>query len=354
MIGLLIIVYTVVFWYFMSIMFIFPSFLLGNIQCFKKIGKELQYYFFGITMQSTSFFYHNILKIPMYVYGDTISKKGTNLFIMNHRSSLDFLFFISLLTQCTDPEKTKIVLKSILKYVPGIGWITYANDFPLLNRSFTKDINYLKNIGTHEDEQNLLIFPEGTRYTIEKRESSNMFSKQQGYPIFNNVLLPKSKGTYEIFKSLINNNSLNKIYDLTIKFEGIERRKAYTVFDLIFKNNVKAIHIHINEISPYSIPTEENNFRKWLHKIFVNKDILLDLDLKNWDLMYKKKKFTKKSNFIWFNLLLIIVVCFIYLFIKSSYYRWINLILLIIGTIIVFKNDKYKIKKKYKINIKKE
>ena len=60
----------------MSVMFIFPSFLLGNFNCFKNIAKGLQYYFFGITMQSTSFFYHNILRIPMYVYGDKISKKG--------------------------------------------------------------------------------------------------------------------------------------------------------------------------------------------------------------------------------------------------------------------------------------
>ncbi len=348
--GLLIIVYTIIFWYFMSIMFIFPCFLLGNIKCFKKIAKGLQYYFFGITMQSSSFFYHNILGIPMYIYGDDISQeKGTNLFIMNHRSSLDFLFFISLLTQCADPEKTKIVLKSILKYVPGMGWTTYVNDFPLLNRSFTKDINYLQNIGKNKDDQNLLIFPEGTRYTPKKRDSSNLFSKNKNYPTFNNVLLPKSKGTFEIFKSLIKNNSLNKVYDLTIKFEGIEKGKAYTVSDLICKDNIKSIHVHVNKISPYSIPIEENNFRKWLHKIFINKDVLLDLDLKNWSRVYKRKKISKKSNFIWFNLLLILVICFIYLFVKSDSYRWFNLVLLIIGTIVVFKNNKYNINSKYKI-----
>ena len=257
---------------------------------------------------------------------------------MNHRSSLDFLHIISLLTHTTDPEKIKYVMKSELKYFPSLGWITFINDYPLLERKYEKDKNCLNNIGKMKDNINILIFPEGTRFSKKKLEESNKFSKMNNYTQFFNVLLPKSKGLYHIFTSIMTNNKLNNIYDLTIKYEGINIKDAHTAFDVILKDDIKSIHVLSRKINKLELSYNQEIFKLWLHKLFLEKDIILESNIESWKKLYPYKKLNKKINYIWLLIVIIYTLCCLILLFKSKSFKYYNLIIIILGTIIVYKN----------------
>ena len=152
--GLLMIVYTVVTWYLSTSVFIVPLYLLSSIKPLKKTCNDLSRYIMGLSMNNASFFYRRILNLPLHLYGDKIDSNDSSLFLMNHRSSIDFLFFISLISEHNNSEKIKIVMKSILRFFPGLGWTCYINDFPFLRRNYASDKNYLNNLGKKLKDSN--------------------------------------------------------------------------------------------------------------------------------------------------------------------------------------------------------
>lgn len=346
--GLLILVYTVISWYLTTATTIVPLYLLSNIKPLRGICLSLTKYIMGLSMDNTSYFYRKILNLPIHFYGDPINNKESILFFMNHRSSIDYLFFISLISELGDSSKIKIVMKSILKFFPGLGPTCYINDFPFLKRDYSTDQIYLKNLGTQLRDSNLLIFPEGTRYSHDKLEKSNQYSRKYGYPEYKNLLLPKTKGSYLIFKSMIENKTVDSVYDLTINFEGIDKGKKHDAFSLIFKNDIKSIHIHARRISINDIPLDENLFRRWMHQLYLGKDILLDTPVERWKYVYPHMIINKKKNKIIFFLTLFLCIGLIYILYKNKYFRYYHLIILILGILIVSKNSKYRFLKKPK------
>ena len=340
--GLLIIVYTIISWYLSTVTFIIPLYLLSGIKPLRKTCLGLSKFIVGLNMSNSSYFYRRILNLPIYFYGDAISKNDTGLFFMNHRSSVDHLFFISLLSEIADPSKIKIVMKSMLRFFPGLGHVCYINDFPFLKRDYSTDQIYLKNVGKTLKDSNVLIFPEGTRFTNKKLIDSNLYSQKNGYPQYKNVLLPKTKGSYLIMKSMLENKTLDYVYDLTIDFEGIEKGKQYDVGTFIFKNNAKAIHIHCRKIHVSNIPLEENQFRRWMHNLYLSKDFLLNTPSNRWKNVYKPLKVNRKENKVIFYLILILTICLFYLLFQEKKFRYYHLAIFIIGTIIVSYNSKYK------------
>jgi len=340
--GLLILVYTVISWYLTTATFIIPLYLLSNIKPLKNICKNLSKYIMGLSMANTSYYYRKVLNIPIYFYGDSINKNDSSLFFMNHRSSIDYLFFTSLISELGDPSKIKIVMKSILRFAPGLGPVCYINDFPFLKRDYASDQKYLKNLGKKLVDSNVLIFPEGTRYSEEKLLESNNYSKKKNYPEYKHVLLPKTKGSFLIYKTMLENKSIDFIYDLTIDFEGVKKGKKHDAYSLIFKNDIKSVHIHCRKIPINEIPTDENDFRIWMHDLYKSKDMLLNTPVLRWKNVYNKQYINKKKNKIIFYLLLLLCVGFIYMLVIKKSFRYYHLILIIFGTIIVIKNSKYK------------
>jgi len=347
--GLLILVYTVISWYLTTATTIVPLYLLSNIKPLRKVCLNLCKYIMGLTMNNASYFYRKVLNLPIYFYGDPINDQESILFFMNHRSSIDYLFFISLISELGDSSKIKIVMKSILRYFPGLGTTCYINNFPFLKRDYSTDENYLKNLGTQLNDSNLLIFPEGTRYSQEKLEKSNEYSRKNCYPEYRNLLLPKTKGSYLIFKSMMENKTVDSVYDLTINFEGIDKGKKHDALSLIFKNDIKSIHIHARRIPVSQIPLDETMFRQWMHQLYLGKDILLETPVERWKYVYPHMIINKKKNKIIFFLTLFACIGLIYTLWKSKSFRYYHLIILILGIGIVTKNSKYRTLKKPKL-----
>lgn len=155
-----------------------------------------------------------------------------DIIVCNHVSTIDFLIAIAYL------QKFKIgsynfVLKNDLVYAPGCGLIIYASPDIKLNRNWEKDKkNFGKKIDRiktepNGDKQIILIFPEGTRLNNKKLEEARQFSITNNLPIFNNLLVPKTKGLWYLINYLKHTNKLGRLWDLTLAIPKFLGKSAY-------------------------------------------------------------------------------------------------------------------------------
>jgi 1-acyl-sn-glycerol-3-phosphate acyltransferase len=151
-------------------------------------------------------------------------------------------------------------LKKQIAYVPGIGWWCTYMKFPLLNRN--KDD--LKILETDNTPFPVIIYPEGTRFNVDKYSENYKYAKQNDYPISNYAMLPKSRGSFAI--------SMNKktIYQMTLVYMDEHQR--------IMKGEINTfparVYVHVKRHE--NIPTNETEYKTWLHTQFANIDSIYD------------------------------------------------------------------------------
>ncbi len=159
--------------------------------------------------------------------------------------------------------------------------------------------------------------PEGTRYTPEKFQESQTYSKQNNLPVFENLLYPKMKGLYIVSNILNKNGNLGKILDFTIQVEHLKNQKAY--IDVLL---TKKFGTSFGIVNTYDIPnTVVDNydiFKKWfVSTIWQKKDLLLE-NIQNTEEHNYKELIPKIKNYQYF----IIIVCitlFFYLSTRMNY-----------------------------------
>jgi 1-acyl-sn-glycerol-3-phosphate acyltransferase len=162
---------------------------------------------------------------------EQLIKQNPNLIdiiICNHISAIDFLIVMAYL-QKFKIQNFNFVLKNEIIYIPGFGLIMYTNSDIKLNRKWDKDkdnlrkqINKIK-VESNKDKQIILIFPEGTRLNKNKLNKAQKFSVDNNLPVFNNLLVPKTKGLWYLINYLKTSNKLGRVWDLTLvvpKFLG--------------------------------------------------------------------------------------------------------------------------------------
>ncbi|KAB7496095.1 hypothetical protein Anas_06543 [Armadillidium nasatum] len=93
-----------------------------------------------------------IFGVKFYISGDIIKASESSIILLNHRTRLDWLFFFGALAHRTIPpaHNCKIVLKSTIKEIPGIGWGMQINHYVFLRRNWNidKDVrNNIRNVG---------------------------------------------------------------------------------------------------------------------------------------------------------------------------------------------------------------
>lgn len=94
-----------------------------------------------------------------------------------------------------------------------------------------------------------MLYPEGTRFTVEKQESSNEIARTKGMRELKHCLIPRSKGFVEIIKCL--RPQIDAIYDMTVGFpdsvnptvEGVDTNQAPLTMYNILNARVKEGHV---------------------------------------------------------------------------------------------------------------
>lgn len=144
---------------------------------------------------------------------ETLRPHESPMIIANHRSWFDIFALQTLI--CRQGPMLKFLIKTELLWVPVLGWVCVALNFPRLQRkgdlrTRTRDLGIVQKASLQlgASPGALLLFPEGTRYTEEKR-------LQNGSP-YKSLLRPKPGGFSTIFQSLPDSTT---IIDFSIGYE---------------------------------------------------------------------------------------------------------------------------------------
>jgi len=256
-----------------------------------------------------------------------------DIVICNHITTIDFLIVVSYL-KYLGITSTNILLNYKVKNLLGIGLVAYANTDIKVFRNWELDQNnMLKQIekfnnNVSSKKEVLIIFPEGTRYTKDKFDIAQNFSKSKGIPVYDNLLVPKARGLWFLINNFKKANKLGRVWDITLTVPSILGRSGY-IQDLIGKP-VGPVYGTIRELNLDINYEDLDIFKSWLFKNWKNKDYFMQY-YKNF--IYKKLQF---DNTKYKHLAIIALVCLIFsLLLGSKYGRYYLIISLLISYIMI-------------------
>jgi len=171
----------------------------------------------------------------------------------------------------------KTVIKQVVQYVPGFGWVMWILYWPFIKRDWASDAPKLDALfATYSRLKiplQLWLFSEGTRQTPQKLAESQAYAKQQGYPHFDHVMLPRPKGFIAAVNSLRAN--VTHVYDVTLAYEGWDSIGPGILEMVTRSARRRVFHIHVRRIPIGDLPIKEDELKKWLMKCFEGKEAVL-------------------------------------------------------------------------------
>ncbi|KIH53789.1 Acyltransferase [Ancylostoma duodenale] len=179
-------------------------------------------------MRLCLFVFENLSGVQLKLYGDVEQlrqKPESALVLANHQSDVDWAVIV-MLAQRQGAEGNdagfRVMVKHVIHYVPLFGWYIFQHGYiyvrrfgEFLSAPVLKQLAWLDTI---DEKFWLLVFPEGTRYSLKRKENilvSQEFCRRKGIPEFKNVLSPRAGGA---FMALENLESLDAVYDVTIAY----------------------------------------------------------------------------------------------------------------------------------------
>jgi lysocardiolipin and lysophospholipid acyltransferase len=196
-----------------------------------------------------------------------------NIFVCNHVASIDMFIVLGFLKYC-DIGKWIAFTKKDLIYFPGFGLSCKFGKHIKLVRNWDEDKDNLIKQFEKIDEGNIIIFPEGTRFEPKKFQEGQNFSKENGLPIYDNLLVPRTKGLFMLYKYLKENNKLGDIFDISIIIQNFLGKKAH-MSELLSKSMGNTFLI----TRKLSIPelSDMFDFKIWFLKEWKEKDKLINM-----------------------------------------------------------------------------
>jgi 1-acyl-sn-glycerol-3-phosphate acyltransferase len=217
---------------------------------------------------------------------------GPKLVMGNHLSFTDSFLIYSVGYAAGEEAHIRAFAKKSLSYSPVVGWCWSMLNFIFLSRSFEKDKKNIQRQMKKLAERSskyystgnywLTIFPEGTRCRPDKLKDAQEFSKSRGLPVFQHLLVPRTKGLLATMghDCAILRETADAVLDLTFGYP--DRRSGGnkvrpSVNDLLFGLGRRwEVHVHIRVIPMSHVPKDDAEFSKWLMDTFVEKDKLLE------------------------------------------------------------------------------
>ena len=206
---------------------------------------------------------------------ETIPGK-VNIIVLNHISTVDWLIFYSFMIKKYSIDNVYQILKDDLLWYPCIGEICSSNNDIFVKRDWKSDESTIDKSLSKIKSGFIMIFPEGTRFTKKKLESSQLYAKEKNFVNLENVLLPKSKGVWKVINSLMRDNKLGNFYDITCISTRYKKTEMY--MRDIFSDGVGDVYLDIKKViyPDKNILIDNSEFKLWLHLIWKQKDILID------------------------------------------------------------------------------
>jgi 1-acyl-sn-glycerol-3-phosphate acyltransferase len=214
--------------------------------------------------------------LTMELTGDKLPDHHENALVLPNHQNHDWAHIYILGNRRNHLSSIRTVLKGATKFIPGFGLSMWLANWPYVSRDWRKDEATLKKtFGKYRTDNIPLtcwIFPEGTRPTAKKLEASRAYAKKNDKPIFQNVMLPRYRGTISAIRSL--EGVVDYVYESTIAYGGW--KNGYPGWtELLFTNPSKkyTLHMHIKRTKLSTLlAMDDAGLRTWLLNSFQDKD----------------------------------------------------------------------------------
>jgi 1-acyl-sn-glycerol-3-phosphate acyltransferase len=207
------------------------------------------------------------------VSGDAVPPRENALVIANHQQMSDIPFLMIWARQKERLGDLKWMVKTSLKWVPGVGWGMAFLDCVFVDRDWLADRASIERTYSHLIAARvpmwMITFPEGTRITAEKLPASQAYAREHGLAVPEHVLIPRVKGFVAAVRGLAGHATA--IYDVTIGYQ----RGVPTLWQYI-KGLAGVASLHVRRYPLADLPTDDGELARWLLQRFAEKDRLLD------------------------------------------------------------------------------
>lgn len=278
----------------------------------------------NIIWSSISFITHMLIFSNIYV--DTnelideiqLNNSKSNIIISNHLIDLDFLIHNIIFSNTSLNSINIGIAKKIVGFqLPICGFYGMFVGDIFLHRKIEIDICKL-NKKMHFN--NLLIFPEGTCFTKERKHISDNYCNKNSLIKFNYHLYPRMTGMRNIIKA---NKDIKYIYDITIVYDSIRKNgygKHYTFFSYLCKLHPFPNKVFI-KINKHKINNDDLDLEKQIEQIFYYKDKFIE-EFNCSNNKFVPIKYNYVKGFGCFALTNLLTISSIFLFYRFSFTRY--------------------------------
>lgn len=200
-------------------------------------------------------------------------KNQSVLVISNHFSAIDFTCYNEIASYFSMMKDCKYILKKSLFFIPIIGYSLWFLRFCFVSRKFSSDKisiqNYLKKM--KKNKFWLLLFSEGTRFTVEKKKINDKFCRENNIREYENVLSPRRKGFLTLTETECFKEVFNYCIDMTV-FYNKKNGKIPPLWEFLLFTTDGEIFIDARILKIDSVLKVRESF---LEKCFRRKDKII-------------------------------------------------------------------------------
>jgi len=255
----------------------------------KQLFNDINAFLAGSIWHILQFIFEKLRHANITFSGDYLPNDESALVIANHRSFIDFFLVHSLAERKKQLPNLKYFLKDSLKYLPAFGWGMYFMRMIFVKRNWTSDKEKIEKTFSQINKLNnnfwIISYLEGSRITPDKIKDSQEFAKKKGYPILENVLIPRTKGFIATLRNF-RDTKIKYVYDFTFVYTHKDRGYgAHPSIKRIFMGRVDKsykFHIHIRRIPVITIPTDDQGITNWCIQLYKEKNDFLEEMKQNW------------------------------------------------------------------------
>ena len=209
-----------------------------------------------------------------------------DILLANHNSTIDFMF-IGYICKKNNINNIYFIIKDSITKIPVIG--DCLRDDISLKRNWEEDKENLINQLNEIESGMIIIYPEGTRFDIDKYKKSKKFCYDNKLPILNYTLTPRVKGTHAICKTLFEKNRLGNIYDTTLYFKDHSKTNLY-LSRIFTMSDLGELDINIKKFGFSEEDLDYEIFKNKMYDLWFKKNLYIDT-------LLPKKKIRNEDKF---------------------------------------------------------
>jgi len=227
-----------------------------------------------------------------------------NIFVCNHVASIDMFIILGFLNYCGIGKWIAFTKKELV-YFPGFGLSCKFGKHIKLDRNWDKDKDSMVKQFEKIEEGNIIIFPEGTRFEPKKFKEGQEFSIENGLPVYNNLLVPKTKGLWMLYNYLKETNKLGDIYDISVIIQNFLGKQAY--MNELFLKPMGNTFLITRKLTITSNLSDMVDFKMWFLKEWKEKDKLINIYQ---TIAYLKMESINHKSTLFLNLLFFVLITY--------------------------------------------